>query len=201
MIALLTGRLAHKSPEFIILDVQGVGYRVQIPFSTYYELPEENSTTTLHIFTHVKEDAINLYGFRSLLEKNMFQHLISVSGIGPRLGTNILSNVDVTELAGAITSGNIARLSTIPGIGKKTAERLILELREKLRTLQQQETATGTATVAVANDASVVDDVTSALINLGYKEAHVKKALSDLTPVAGDSVESVLKQALKLLMK
>ena len=201
MIALLTGKLAHKSPELIILDVNGVGYRVQIPFSTYYELPEEGSTTSLHIFTHVKEDAINLYGFRSLLEKNMFQHLISVSGIGPRLGTNILSNIDVAELAGAITNGNIARLSTIPGIGKKTAERLILELREKLRTLQQATTAPGTAKVAAAEETSIADDVASALVNLGYKEAHVKKVLSDLTPGAGDSVETVLKQALKLLMK
>jgi holliday junction DNA helicase RuvA len=201
MIALLTGKLAHKSPEFIILDVNGVGYRVQIPFSTYYELPDEGSTTSLHIFTHVKEDAINLYGFRSLLEKNMFQHLISVSGIGPRLGTNILSNIEVAELASAITTGNIARLATIPGIGKKTAERLILELREKLRTLQQSTPATGTAKIAAAEETSIADDVASALVNLGYKEAHVKKVLSDLTPAAGDSVETVLKQALKLLMK
>ena len=201
MIALLTGRLAHKSPEFIILDVQGVGYRVQIPFSTYYDLPEENSSTTLHIFTHVKEDAINLYGFRTLLEKSMFQHLISVSGIGPRLGTNILSNIDVRELAGAITTGNLARLSTIPGIGKKTAERLILELREKLRTLQQSSAAAGQEKVPTPSEASVIDDVTSALINLGYKDAYVKKALADITPGPEESVETVLKQALKLLMK
>lgn len=200
MIALLTGRLAHKSPEFIILDVHGVGYRVQIPFSTYYDLPEEDSSTTLHIFTHVKEDAINLYGFRSLPEKSMFQHLISVSGIGPKLGTNILSNIDVSDLAGAIASGNLARLSAIPGIGKKTAERLILELREKLRTFQQA-SAASEQEQPPAPDASVVDDVTSALINLGYKEAHVKKALSDMTIQPHDPVEAVLKHALKLLMK
>lgn len=200
MIALLTGRLAHKSPEFIILDVQGVGYRVQIPFSTYYDLPEENSATTLHIFTHVKEDAINLYGFRSLPEKNMFQHLISVSGIGPKLGTNILSNIDVADLAGAITAGNLARLSAIPGIGKKTAERLILELREKLRTFQLS-SPPAEREAAAAPAASVIDDVTSALINLGYKEAQVKKALADVVHGQEDSVETVLKQALKLLMK
>lgn len=200
MIALLTGKVAHKSPEFIILDVHGVGYRVQIPFSTYYDLPEESNTATLHIFTHVKEDGINLYGFRTLIEKSMFQHLISVSGIGPKLGTNILSNIEVNDLASAITGGNLARLSTIPGIGKKTAERLVLELREKLRTMQQQST-TGTGEKAVPEAPSIADDVTSALLNLGYKDPQVKKALSDVAVQPGDTVETVLKQALKLLMR
>ncbi|SNB46326.1 Holliday junction branch migration protein RuvA [Geobacter sp. DSM 9736] len=198
MIALLTGKLAHKSPEFIILDVNGVGYRVQIPFSTYYELPEETSTTTLHIFTHVKEDAINLYGFRTLAEKSMFQHLISVSGIGPKLGSNILSNIDVKELAAAITGGDLGRLGSIPGIGKKTAERLVLELKEKLRSMQHTEDAAPRAAAALPD---VAEDVTSALLNLGYKEAQVKKALAELTLQPGDTVETALKQALKLLMR
>lgn len=200
MIALLTGTIAHKSPEFIILDVNGVGYRVQIPFSTYYDLPDENRSATLHIFTHVKEDAINLYGFRTILEKNMFQHLISVSGIGPKLGTNILSNIEVNELASAITSGNLARLSSIPGIGKKTAERLVLELREKLRTVQQAPSAEKEP-ASVTETSTITEDVTSALLNLGYKEAQVKKALSDMAIRPEDTVETVLKQALKLLMR
>src|SRR6266540_4250693 len=107
MIALLTGRLAHKSPEFIILDVNGVGYRVQIPFSTYYDLPEEGKDISLHIYTQVKEDAINLYGFRSPAEKRVFQLLISVSGIGPKLGKDILSNVEVPDLARALAHGDL----------------------------------------------------------------------------------------------
>jgi Holliday junction DNA helicase RuvA len=200
VIALLTGKVAHKSPEYIILDVNGVGYRVQIPFSTYYELPDENNIATLHIFTHVKEDGIHLYGFRTPLEKSMFQHLISVSGIGPKLATNILSNIDVIELGAAIAAANLARLSTIPGIGKKTAERLVLELREKLRTMQQQ-TPKESEAKAEPGISSISDDVTSALLNLGYKEPQVKKALSDVAVKQGDTVEKVLKQALKLLMR
>jgi len=199
MIALLTGRLAHKSPEFIVLDVNGVGYRVQIPFSTYYDLPDEGSSISLNIYTQVKEDAINLYGFRTLEEKTFFQLLISVTGIGPKLGKDILSNVPVTELAQALSQGDLARLSSIPGIGRKTAERLVLELKSKVLKLDMalpaQEGSRPAATSAVT------DDVASALINLGYKEAVVNKALAEVEVSAGTSMEDVLKRALKLLMK
>ena len=199
MIAMLTGKIAHKSPEFIILDVNGVGYRVQIPFSTYYDLPEEGKDISLNIYTNVKEDAINLYGFRSLAEKNCFQMLISVSGIGPKLGKDILSNIQVGDLARAITHGDLARLSAIPGIGRKTAERLVLELRSKVLKLDTMQTAKeGTRATAPS---AMTDDIASALVNLGYKEGVVKKVLSEMDIPAEAAMEDVLKQALKLLMK
>jgi len=199
MIALLTGKIAYKSPEYIILDVNGVGYRVQIPFSTYYELPDGGAEISLNIYTHVKEDAISLYGFRTADEKLFFQLLISVSGIGPKLGKDILSNIQVNELAAAITRGDLARLSAVPGIGKKTAERLVLELKDKVAKLDLAAAATGGEQALPS--AGIEEDVASALINLGYKEAVVKKALAELRVSPDDSMEQVLKQALKALMK
>jgi len=199
MIALLTGRLAHKSPDAIIIDVNGVGYRVQIPFSTYYELPEEGKTVSLSIYTHVKEDAISLFGFRTVTEKEFFQLLITVSGIGPKMARDILSNIQPDELAAAIVQGNLARLSAIPGIGKKTAERLVLELKEKVRKMD----VAPSATTAAPSEAppEVADDVASALVNLGYKEAVVRKVLAEMIIEPGASTELVLRQALKVLMK
>jgi Holliday junction DNA helicase RuvA len=199
MIALLTGKIAFKSPEYVILDVNGVGYRVQIPFSTYYELPEEGIAVALNIYTHVKEDAISLYGFRTVAEKNFFQLLISVSGIGPKVGKDILSNCQVEDLSGAILRGDVSRLCTIPGIGKKTAERLVLELKEKVQKLDsftpsQQEDRTSLSS-------GILDDVSSALVNLGYKEVVVRKILAEMEIPGDASMESVLKQALKSLMK
>ena len=199
MIALLTGKIAHKSPEYIILDVNGVGYRVQIPFSTYYELPDGGAEISLNIYTHVKEDAISLYGFRTADEKLFFQLLISVSGIGPKLGKDILSNIQVTDLAAAITRGDLARLSAVPGIGKKTAERLVLELKDKVA--KQEFTGNAAGGESLAPAAGIEEDVASALINLGYKEAVVRKALAELRVSPDDSMEQVLKQALKSLMK
>lgn len=200
MIALLTGQIAHKSPDHVILDVHGVGYRVMIPFSTYYELPEEG-VATLHIHTSVREDAIQLYGFRTRTEKTFFQLLISVSGIGPKLARDILSNIQPPQLAAALLQGDLHKLSAIPGIGKKTAERLVLELKDKVGKL---DTGSGTATDVVGRtlpETSILDDVTSALLNLGYKEVQVRKVLADLDCHSGTSVEEVLKQALKILMK
>jgi Holliday junction DNA helicase RuvA len=199
MIALLTGRIAYKSPAFIILDVGGVGYRVQIPFSTYYDLPDEGGTVSLTIYTHVKEDAINLYGFRTPTEKDFFQLLISVSGIGPKMGKDILSNIQVEELGQAIVRGDLARLSAIPGIGRKTAERLVLELKEKVLKLDVSPPAREGSRSAIS--ASIKDDVASALVNLGYKEAVVNKTLAEMAIPPDASMEAVLKQALKLLMK
>jgi len=200
MIALLTGNIAYKSPEYIILDVNGVGYRVQIPFSTYYELPEEGETASLQIYTHVKEDAISLYGFRTVAEKNFFQLLISVSGIGPKLGKDILSNCQVGDLSQAILQGNLTRLCAIPGIGKKGAERMVLELKEKVQKLDISVPATGESRMSEPAS-GVRDDVASALVNLGYKESVVKNALADMQIAADASMETVLKQALKSLMR
>ncbi|ABB30987.1 Holliday junction DNA helicase RuvA [Geobacter metallireducens RCH3] len=199
MIARLTGMLAHKSPDAIIIDVNGVGYRVQIPFSTYYELPDEGKTVSLSIYTHVKEDAISLFGFRTVAEKEFFQVLISVSGIGPKMARDILSNIQPDELAGAILQGNLVRLSSIPGIGKKTAERLVLELKEKVR---KMDVAPSTKEAAPSEaPPEVADDVASALVNLGYKEAVVRKVLAEMAIESGASTEAVLRQALKILMK
>ncbi len=199
MIALLTGKVAFKSPAFIILDVNGVGYRVQIPFSTYYDLPTEGGTVSLNIYTHVKEDGINLFGFRTPAEKNFFQLLISVSGIGPKRGRDILSNIQVEDLGKAIVRGDLARLSAIPGIGRKTAERLVLELKEKVLKLDVSLPTVEGSIPPLST--GLRDDVASALVNLGYKEAVVNKVLAELRIPSDASMETVLKQALKLLMK
>jgi len=198
MIALLTGRIAYKSPDHVILDVNGVGYRVLIPFSTYYDLPEEG-LASLHIHTSVREDAIQLYGFRTRLEKSFFQLLISVSGIGPKLAKDILSNIQPATLAHALNHGDIHKLSAIPGIGKKTAERLILELKDKVGKLEIPDSSQTES--REIPDGDVIDDVVSALLNLGYKEPQVRKALGGLDAAGGAGVEELLKQALKILMK
>ena len=198
MIALLTGQIAYKSPDHIILDVNGVGYRVLIPFSTYYELPEEG-TVSLHIHTSVREDAIQLFGFRTRLEKSFFQLLISVTGVGPKLARDILSNIQPAPLAQALSQGDIHKLSTIPGIGKKTAERLILELKDKAGKLDLSSVPSAEQREIPVGD--VMDDVASALLNLGYKDPLVRKALAGLDASKGGSVEELLKQALKILMK
>jgi Holliday junction DNA helicase RuvA len=199
LIALLTGKVAFKSPAFIIMDVNGVGYRVQIPFSTYYDLPDEGGTVSLNIYTHVKEDAISLFGFRTPAEKNFFQLLISVSGIGPKMGKDILSNIQVEDLGQAIVRGDLARLSAIPGIGRKTAERLVLELKEKVLKLDISPAAKEGSGPVISPD--LKDDVASALVNLGYKDAVVNKTLAGIKIPPDASMETVLKQALKLLMK
>ena len=199
MIALLTGVIAHKSPDHIILDVRGVGYRVLIPFSTYYDLPGEGGAASLHIHTSVREDAIQLYGFRTRLEKSFFQLLISVSGIGPKMARDILSNIQPAPLAQALAQGDVHKLSAIPGIGKKTAERLVLELKDKAGKLDLTSLPAFEAREIPTED--VMDDVVSALLNLGYKEPQVRKALAGLDAAGGATVEELLKQALKILMK
>lgn len=199
MIALLTGRIAHKSPDHIILDVNGVGYRVLIPFSTYYDLPEEGGSASLHIHTSVREDAIQLYGFRTRLEKSFFQLLISVSGVGPKLARDILSNIQPGPLSQALGQGDLAKLSAIPGIGKKTAERLVLELKDKVGKLDLSGLPVEEQRQAPEGD--VMDDVLSALLNLGYKEPQVRKALAGLDAAGAAGVQDLLKQALKILMK
>ncbi|MCL2760437.1 MAG: Holliday junction branch migration protein RuvA [Desulfuromonadales bacterium] len=200
MIALLTGIIAYKSPEYIILDVNGVGYRLFVPFSTYFLLPDEGSNYSLQVHTHVKEDAILLYGFNTPEEKLFFQLLIGVSGIGPKLARDILSNIQTDELAGAIVSGNLTRLSAIPGIGKKTAERLILELKDKI--LKQGLAENSRKTVeSVSSKSALLDDVISALINLGYKEAVVSKAIAETEIKSDATMESLLKLTLKKLMR
>lgn len=199
MIAHIRGRLIQKSPDAIIVDVNGVGYEVLIPLSTFYKLPETDETVSLKVHTNLREDAIQLFGFMTQEEKEAFQLLISVSGVGPKLARNILSGIPVEDLVAAIGSADKARLSLIPGIGGKSAERLIVELKDKVKRLIVAEPKT---TEEAPKD-SLSSDVVSALDNLGYKNAQsveaVKKARTALP--AGYGFEDLFKEALKFLSK
>jgi Holliday junction DNA helicase RuvA len=199
MIALLNGNILQKSPTQVILDVGGVGYRLLIPLSSFYSLPEEGPAR-FHVHTHVREDAILLYGFLTPGEKDLFILLLSVSGVGPKLALNILSNIPVGELKGALARGDVKQLSGLPGIGKKTAERLILELRDKIPPDSRQPAATASAPQS-AGVAGLYDDALSALVNLGYKDSLSKNALANLEIPAGSSLEEILKAALKILLR
>jgi len=196
MIALLQGEIAYKSIDHIILDVNGVGYRLLIPLSSFYSLPD-NGPVRLFVHTHVREDAIHLFGFLSAAEKEMFSILISVSGVGPKLAINILSHIPATELTTAIASGDVKRLSGLPGIGKKTAERLVLELKDKVPAIEVQ--SAGVDRTASAPQRDALDDLVSALVNLGYKETLAKKAVESLELSSDVSFENALKSALKLI--
>jgi holliday junction DNA helicase RuvA len=197
MIAHLEGKIRHKSPDFIVIDVHGVGYRVHVSLSTYYDLPDPGQDVCLNIHTHVRDDALQLYGFRTLAEKEMFLMLTSISGIGPRLALNILSGITPEELRQVIYHENRGRLQSIPGVGKKTAERMILELRDKLKIKRDSPSKLET----VSCESNVRDDAFSALLNLGYRSAEAEKALQRVEAVDGERLPlpDLLKKALKLL--
>ncbi len=200
MIAALAGTLVTKSPQSVILDVQGVGYEVFTSLQTYYRLPDLKHTVRLHTYTHVREDALCLYGFLSSEEKAAFLLVISVSGIGPRLGLALLSGLTVTELASAIRTGDAKRLSSVPGIGQKTAARLILELQSKIAAIAPETPGNG----ATPGASSVVDDALSALLNLGYQGAAAKETLRLIErsrPGEELTVEDLLREALRRLSK
>ncbi|MDT8419995.1 MAG: Holliday junction branch migration protein RuvA [Desulfuromonadales bacterium] len=199
MIAMLTGQIAYRSTDHIILDVGGVGYRLQIPLSTFYALPETGQVQ-LKVHTHVKEDAIQLFGFFTEAEKNFFAMLISVSGVGPKLATTVLSHIPTDELGQALVDGDVARLTAIPGIGKKSAERLVLELQDKAATLFLNFPAPVKGSVPARIDSSHQDAI-SALVNLGYKESLAKKALKGIELQPDTPLEEILKGALKILVK
>jgi Holliday junction DNA helicase RuvA len=201
MIAHIFGKLIHKSPEMIIVDVGGVGYEIFIPLSTYYRLPQTAETIQLHTYTHVREDALQLYGFWSLAEKRLFCQLIGISKIGPRLARNILSGLPAEQLRQAIIAENVAVITGIPGVGRKVAERLIIELRDKL-----SEAASEVELAAVEAELQQKDkikDAVSALINLGYKkeaaQAAARKSLQELGTDEG--LESIIKHALGQLVR
>lgn len=201
MIALLSGEIAFKSIDHLILDVGGVGYRLLIPLSTFYALPEQGQVR-LQVYTHVREDAIQLYGFLSAEEKEMFILLLGVSGIGPKLAVNILSHIPAQGLKDALAGGDVKRLATLPGIGKKTAERLVLELKEKVQKLGLPLPAPGAAAGSPPVGApDTLEDILSALVNLGYKENQARKVLEAMEVPPGASLEEVLKGALKVLVK
>src|ERR1700685_2340075 len=172
MIAQLRGTLADKRPNQVLVDVGGVGYLVHIPLSTFYALGDLHANVTLLIHTQVREDAIALYGFLSAREKHLFELLISASGVGPVLALKILSGMSVDDLVPAVRSGDIARLTRIPGVGRKTAERMVVELRDKLAKMETP----GEARPPVAA-AGAAADVVSALLNLGYEERTAEQAV------------------------
>jgi len=175
MIAHLRGSLQWKSPRSLILDVNGVGYEVTVPLTTFYELPDLGSTVSFHIHTHVRENALQLYGFRTPQEKELFVRLMGVNGIGPRLAINILSGISAGELVATVRQEDVARLTVIPGVGRKTAERIIVELRDKLAGLDIAGETDRPATQQTST--AVLDDALSALLNLGYKRAVAQRAI------------------------
>lgn len=198
MIAYLKGTLLEKHPNGVVVDVGGVGYEVMIPISTFSALPEEGKVVELRIHTHVREDALNLYGFHSADEKALFEKLISVSGIGPRLAVTVLSGLNTGELVAAIQNGDVNQLVRIPGVGKKTAERIVLELRDKLDMLR---TAPPRAGQALREPLSPVDeDVLSALVNLGCSRAAAEAALRKAKAAgAGAEFEPLFRRALEMV--
>ncbi len=200
MIAFLRGRLAEKHPDRVVVDVAGVGYDVHVPLSTFYRLPEPGDVVALRIHTHVREDTLALYGFGTPFELQIFEKLIDVSGIGPRLALAVLSGIEPAELARAIQDGNIVRLTSIPGVGKKTAERIALELRDKLAPLVDSGEAP--PPTAGFEGAALRDDLLSALVNLGYHRPLAEKAV-DAALKKGDTptLESLLKLALRELAR
>jgi holliday junction DNA helicase RuvA len=199
MIGQLRGQLLSKKPSVLLLDVNGVGYEVFIPLTSFYELPDEGNEVTLKIHTHVREDALMLFGFRSQREKEFFHKLISISGIGPKLAITILSGAQVEELAQALVEGNLGRLTAIPGVGRKTAERLVLELKGQMASFilpEQMETARQTSP-----NTMLEEDILSALTNLGYPRASAEKALSMVLRAADceRTFEDILRNTLRRL--
>jgi holliday junction DNA helicase RuvA len=175
MIGQLRGHLLLKKPNLVLVDVHGVGYEVHIPLTSFYELPEEGAEIMLKIYTHVREDTLSLYGFKTQKEKDFFLKLLSISGIGPKLAVSILSGAQVEELAQAISQGDLGRLTSIPGVGRKTAERVVLELKSQISSFLVAEHAQVTREQEKLD--SLQEDIVSALVNLGYPRAGAEKAL------------------------
>jgi len=199
MIALISGKIVYKGISHVIVDVQGVGYRVFIPLTTFYELPEAGQIITLHVHTNVKQDAINLFGFYTVQERDLFQLMISVSGIGPKMSMNILSGISAQELLRAISGGNVGKLVNIPGVGKKMAERLILELKEKVIKKMMMEKSPADDQNQISE--IIMEDALSALVNLGYKSNVARDALDKVLRSSEEELgmDQLLKKTLKNL--
>ena len=195
MIAHLRGRILTKRPNQAVVDVNGVGYEVAISIPTFSELPNSGGEVSLHIHTHVREDALALYGFLRAQEKELFERLISVSGIGPKLAITVLSGMQAEKMVASIRGNDIAALTKIPGIGKKTAERMVLELRDELDSF-------GVAATVVGRHSPVEEDVLSALTNLGYQRAAAERALTAAGNGGGArSFDQLFREALGALSK
>jgi Holliday junction DNA helicase RuvA len=193
MIGSLRGKLIDKRPNLILLDVGGVGYQVIIPLSTFTSLGAMHAETTLLIHTHVREDQLTLYGFFTAREKQCFELLISASGVGPSLALKILSGMSLDELVPAIRKGDLAQLVRIPGVGRKTAERMVVELRDKLAAVDVPEAG------KPATRSQLESDVASALVNLGYDEREVEKAIAQSRTTVGNDFETLLRASLQVL--
>jgi len=195
MIASLRGILLYKSTNYVVVDVHGVGYGVNIPLNAFYDLPEQGGEVHLVIHTHVKEDSISLFGFLEERERDIFHLIISVSGIGPKLAMNMLSGITADELVKAVSNENMGRLTSIPGVGRKIAERLIFELKDKIHKVISGEISGREIVVPVEEDAL------SALINLGYSSNVAKKAVDKVLHECGEklTLETLLTESLKIL--
>ncbi len=201
MIAYLSGKLLEKHANTAIVDVAGVGYEVSIPLSTFYELGEVGSDVSLRIYTYVREDAIQLFGFKTLRERELYLKLISVQGIGAKSGITMLSGMSADEIITAIRSNDLARLTSIPGVGRKTAERLVIELRDKVGDVSEGSALDAASRKAMPSD-DVFRDALSALINLGYQRNAAEKALQKAAQEGTEiSVQKLLRRALQVLAK
>jgi Holliday junction DNA helicase RuvA len=196
VIAHLRGRVLRKSPQEVVVDVGGVGYRVAIPVTTFYRVGEEGDELSLRIHTQVREDTLALYGFLTAAEQEVFERLIAVAGVGPKLAVGILSGIEVGDLVAALRGNDLARLTRIPGVGKKTAERLVLELKDKMPALL----AGAPEAAAPPAPASPKDDLLSALANLGYSRPEVERAVDRaLREDGAGRFEDLLRRALQLV--
>jgi len=193
MIARLTGVLEEKTPEQLLIDVHGVGYQVFVSLQTFYRLPTLHERVSLHIYTHLREDALQLFGFSEEKEKSSFLLLKGVSGIGPRLALNILSGIPVVELENALRASDVTRLVAIPGVGKKTAERLVIELREKVGSLED-----GLPGVS-GEQAAFLAEATSALVNLGYRRVEAERSVREALRRGAASMADLIRDALRSL--
>ncbi len=203
MIAYLSGKLLEKDANVVIIDVNGVGYEVSIPLSTFYELGEVGADVSLRVQTIVREDAFQLFGFKTVREKELFLLLISVSGIGPKSAITALSGMSADEIISAIRTNNLVRLNAIPGVGKKTAERIVIELRDKITKLSaiagEEMKSEG---IPMSSGDAVMDDAISALTNLGYQRAAAEKAINQAMQEGTEtSVQKLLRRSLQLLAK
>lgn len=197
MIAHLRGRILDKQPNRIVVDVNGVGYDVAVPLSTFYGLGEAGAEIALRIHTHVREDALLLFGFATRLEQELFERLISVSGIGPKVALAVLSGIEPGDLIKAILRGDLARLTAIPGVGKKTSERIVLELKDRLPKVEHTPAPEG----GVVEPSALRDDVLSALMNLGYHRPLAEKAVDAAIKAGNGAFEQALRQALRELAR
>jgi len=195
MIAYITGKIINKEANSVILENNGIGYEILIPLSTFYELPDYSENVSLYVYPYLREDTLTLFGFSSILEKRLFTMLISVAGIGPRLAINILSGIGPKELLSAISNEDTDRLRKIPGVGSKTAKRIVLELKEKISSVLPETKVDPAKT-------SIFEDAVSALVNLGYPVEEAKKVVKEASSDGDDvGLEELIKKSLRIIAK